>query len=152
MAAVLKEELPMPPLPEAREPESGSTAALSYQRDLWERSVLFLDILRERADRMLEHEAEGLPPVLAFAHQVVLDARGFERPAGYALVRITGEDHCLDEAKPPVIVVDPRAGHGPGDGRGASPLWQAGLEATGAAGRAAGEGRFCGRRSVGRSA
>ena len=116
MAAVLKEELPMPPLPEAREPESGSTAALSYQRDLWERSVLFLDILRERADRMLEHEAEGLPPVLAFAHQVVLDARGFERPAGYALVRITGEDHCLDEAKPPVIVVDPRAGHGPGIG------------------------------------
>ena len=88
----------------------------SYQRDLWERSVLFLDILRERAERMLEHEAAGLPPVLAFAHELVLDARSFERPANYALVRITGEDRCLDEAKPPVIVIDPRAGHGPGIG------------------------------------
>ena len=116
MAAVLKEPLPTLPLPDTGAPESGAAAAWSYQRDLWERSVLFLDVLRERADRMLEHEAAGLPPVLAFQHEMVLDARGFERPASYALVRITGEDHCLDEAKPPVIVVDPRAGHGPGIG------------------------------------
>ena len=39
----------------------------------------------------------------------------------YALLRITevGEDcweDCVDPAKPPVIVVDPRAGHGPGIG------------------------------------
>ena len=50
-----------------------------------------------------------------------LDARRFERPANYALLRITrvGEDcleDCVDAAKPPVVVFDPRAGHGPGIG------------------------------------
>ncbi len=49
------------------------------------------------------------------------DARQFEHPANYALLRIIeiGEDcwdDCIDPEKPPVIVVDPRAGHGPGIG------------------------------------
>lgn len=51
----------------------------------------------------------------------LLDARRFEQPANYALLRITtlGEEHaddCVDKNKPPVIVIDPRAGHGPGIG------------------------------------
>ena len=36
--------------------------APSYQQDLWQRGVLFLDILRERANNMLDHEQAGLPP------------------------------------------------------------------------------------------
>lgn len=105
----------------AGETDRWTRDAFDYQRDYLQRSVLFLDILRERANRMLDHEAEGLPPVLAFQHELVLDAREFERPANYALVRITAADgaragHRVDEAKPPVIVVDPRAGHGPGIG------------------------------------
>jgi hypothetical protein len=52
---------------------------------------------------------------------MLLDARQFERPANYALLRITevGEDcwdDCVDPEKAPVIVLDPRAGHGPGLG------------------------------------
>jgi hypothetical protein len=59
--------------------------------------------------------------VLTFAHETILDARRFERPSNYALLRITtvGEEHaddCVDDSKPPVIVIDPRAGHGPGIG------------------------------------
>ncbi len=36
---------------------------LAYGRDLWERSVLFLDTLRERADNMIAHERAGMPPL-----------------------------------------------------------------------------------------
>lgn len=94
---------------------------LSYQRDAWERSILFFDVLRQRADNMLAHELAGKPPLLDFDYETVLDARGFRRPANYVLLRITRYadrclEDCLDPAKPPVIIVDPRAGHGPGIG------------------------------------
>src|SRR5262245_39731783 len=93
----------------------------NYPIDVWQRSVLFWDVLRKRANIMLEHEEAGMPPVLSFQYEMLLDARLFERPANYALLRITtvGEVHadkCVDENNPPVIVIDPRAGHGPGIG------------------------------------
>ena len=94
---------------------------MEYQIDAFQRSVLFFDTLRQRADNMLEHEKAGMPPLLDFKYEMVLDARKFERPANYALLKITeaGEDcleDCLDPDKPPVMIVDPRAGHGPGIG------------------------------------
>jgi hypothetical protein len=95
--------------------------AFRYQIDRWQRSVLFLDMLRERANNMLSHEAAGMPPPLDFDYETILDARRFKHPANYALLRITrchedrAED-CIDDNKPPVIIVDPRAGHGPGIG------------------------------------
>ena len=105
-------------------PASGNTITgsnLPYAQDAFERWILFLDALRERADNMIAHERQGMPPLLDFDYELLLDARNFERPANYALLRITrvGDDcwdDCVDEAKPPVIVIDPRAGHGPGIG------------------------------------
>jgi len=93
----------------------------AYQRDVWERSILFWDTLRQRADNMIAHERAGKPPLLDFDYEMILDARRFDEPANYALLRITRIDEacledCLDPEKPPVIVVDPRAGHGPGIG------------------------------------
>jgi hypothetical protein len=93
----------------------------AYQRDVWERWVLFLDTLRQRADDMLAHERAGKPPLLDFDYELVLDARRFGKPANYALLRVTrvGDDcldDCVDLSKPPVMIFDPRAGHGPGIG------------------------------------
>lgn len=93
----------------------------AYQRDLWERGILFWDTLRQRADNMIAHERAGKPPLLDFEYEMILDARRFEEPANYALLRITRIDEacledCLDPEKPPVVVLDPRAGHGPGIG------------------------------------
>ena len=92
-----------------------------YTQDAFERWILFLEALRERADNMIAHERQGMPPLLDFDYELLLDARNLERPANYALLRITrvGDDcwdDCVDAAKPPVIVIDPRAGHGPGIG------------------------------------
>ncbi|MGB8399408.1 DUF3141 domain-containing protein [Bradyrhizobium sp.] len=94
---------------------------VAYQRDFLERTILFWDTLRQRADNMIAHERAGKPPLLDFDYELVLDARRFERPVNYALLRITryGDEcleDCLDPAKPPVMIVDPRAGHGPGIG------------------------------------
>ena len=94
---------------------------LAYQRDFWERAILFWDTLRQRADNMIAHERAGKPPLLDFDYETILDARRFERPVNYALLRITRYadkclEDCLDPAKPPVLIVDPRAGHGPGIG------------------------------------
>ena len=95
--------------------------AWRYQVDFWQRSVLFLDTLRERAENMLAHEQAGLPPLLNFKYETVLDARQFEHPANYALLKINvvGDaclEDCAKEGARPVIVFDPRAGHGPGIG------------------------------------
>ncbi len=101
--------------------EAVVSEAMHYGLDLWQRHLLFLDTLRERANNMLAHEQSGLPPVLSFDYESVLDARRFERPVSYALLRITGAqdkcaEDCVKEGNRPVIVIDPRAGHGPGIG------------------------------------
>ena len=47
---------------------------------------------------MLEHERAGLPPLLDFKYETLLDARSFERSVNYALLRITEIDgHCWDD-------------------------------------------------------
>ena len=54
---------------------------IAYQNEFFRRSIVFLDILRERANNMLAHEQAGLPPLLSFEYETILDARRFERPA-----------------------------------------------------------------------
>ena len=107
--------------PAAKAAAVGAPELVAYQHDVWERTILFWGALRQRADNMLEHERAGLPPLLDFKSETLLDARRFDRAVNYALLRITevGEDcwdDCVDPNKAPVIVVDPRAGHGPGIG------------------------------------
>jgi pimeloyl-ACP methyl ester carboxylesterase len=88
-----------------------------YGVDFVQRSILYWDTLRQRGNNWLAHEAAGKPPVLAYDYEVLADARTFERPANYALVRIVPPaDMTIDERLRPYIIVDPRAGHGPGIG------------------------------------
>jgi hypothetical protein len=49
--------------------------ALNYYVDTWQRSVLYLDALRQRADNLIDHEKNGMPPLLDFAYETVLDGR-----------------------------------------------------------------------------
>ena len=92
--------------------------AVEYWTDAFQRSVLFWDILRERGNEYIEHEQSGKPPVLVFDFQIILDARKFVRPANYALAAIVPPPDCVptDQNKRPFVVIDPRAGHGPGIG------------------------------------
>ena len=76
-----------------------------------------LDVLRERGNTYLEQSAKEVPHVLGFKAELVHDGRTLERPVNYALVRIVPPAGTkIDPTKAPIIVVDPRAGHGPGIG------------------------------------
>lgn len=91
--------------------------SLRYTTDLAQRTALFWDTLRERGNNYLEHERAGAPPVLHFEYKMVLDARGLDRPVNYALVRIVPPAGIsVDDNRRPYIIIDPRAGHGPGIG------------------------------------
>ena len=95
------------------------TGLLDYWVDAAQRSILFWDTLRERGNEYLRHEMAGKPPLLKFEHELLMDARGFaEHPCNYALLRILPRagDAPTDPTLRPFVVVDPRAGHGPGIG------------------------------------
>ncbi len=88
-----------------------------YSTDLAQRSILFLDTLRERGNNFVERNQQGLPPVLHFAYETVVDGRTLARPVNYALVRIVPpEGVTVDSTRRPYMIIDPRAGHGPGIG------------------------------------
>ena len=92
-------------------------AAWEYWTDAAQRTVLFWDVMRQRGNQFLEHAEKGKPPVLVFEHEMVLDGRTLERPVNYFLVRIIPVAGTRqDLRKRPFVVVDPRAGHGPGIG------------------------------------
>jgi hypothetical protein len=79
--------------------------------------VLYWDVMRKRGNQALEHEEKGRPPVLSFPYEMVVDGRTLERPVNYFLLRIVpGEETSADPRKRPFVVIDPRAGHGPGIG------------------------------------
>ncbi len=93
------------------------TDAYGYAVDAAQRSILFLDTLRQRGNNFLEHAQAGLPPVLHFDYETVVDGRRLARPVNYALVRIVPpEGVTVDSSRRPYVIIDPRAGHGPGIG------------------------------------
>jgi hypothetical protein len=99
------------------EPIFGANSAVEYWVDAWQRSILLLDVLRQRGNNYLEHNARKAPHVLSFDVELVLDGRSLPRPVNYALVRIVPpKGTAVERHKRPFIVFDPRAGHGPGIG------------------------------------
>jgi Protein of unknown function (DUF3141) len=92
-------------------------AAVEYMIDATQRSVLFWDVMRQRGNQYREHLAETAPHVLDYGAELVVDGRKLERPVNYALVRIVPPPGAeIDLTRRPFVVVDPRAGHGPGIG------------------------------------
>src|SRR6476646_10224340 len=64
------------------------TAFNEYARDFWERSVLFLDILRQRGNQregMLAHQATS---VLIYDSELVMRGDELPHPVNYSLLRI----------------------------------------------------------------
>ena len=103
--------------PASLNPQQAWQDWVQYGVDFAQRSVLFFDTLRQRGTNWIAHEEAGKPPVLAYKYEVLADGRTMERPVNHALVRIIpppGVD--VDNRMRPYIIIDPRAGHGPGIG------------------------------------
>jgi pimeloyl-ACP methyl ester carboxylesterase len=94
-----------------------ANAAYEYALDLWQRGLLYADVMRERGNQYLEHLAQITPNVLSFEAEVIMFGPSLERPVNYGLARIIPPEGVeIDPRKRPFVVVDPRAGHGPGIG------------------------------------
>jgi pimeloyl-ACP methyl ester carboxylesterase len=92
-------------------------SAIEYLVDTGQRGVLFLDVMRQRGARYRQHLAETAPHVLDYAVELIMDGRNFKRPVNYALVRVDPPSGVeIDLKRRPFVVIDPRAGHGPGIG------------------------------------
>ena len=88
-----------------------------YMTDAMQRTVLFWDVMRQRSEQYYSERAKEVPHVLRFDAELVLDGRTFEKPVNYLLARINPPaGMTVDPRKRPFVVVDPRAGHGPGIG------------------------------------
>src|SRR5438105_8379092 len=91
--------------------------AMDYMMDAAQRTVLFWDVMRQRGNQYREHLAETAPHVLDYKVELLIDGRRLDQPVNYALARVvppTGIE--IDPTRRPFVVVDPRAGHGPGIG------------------------------------
>jgi hypothetical protein len=88
---------------------------VDYVVDAAQRTILFWDVMRQRGNQYHEHLAQAAPHVLSYAAELVLDGRTLKRPVNYALVRIIPPKGVeIDSTRRPFVIVDPRAGHGPG--------------------------------------
>jgi hypothetical protein len=59
-----------------------------YWLDACQRSILFLDVLRERGNHYVAQREKLAPNVLTFDVELVRDGRTLPRPVNYVLVRI----------------------------------------------------------------
>jgi poly(3-hydroxyalkanoate) synthetase len=117
------------------------SAGMEYTLDRWQRLILLGAIMRRRGNNYLDHLRAGQPPVLVFGYDPVLDGMDFDPPVNYTLVKIherraSAKDRRITSRKTkvrrqilpeaqrpkndaslrPLVVIDPRAGHGPGIG------------------------------------
>jgi pimeloyl-ACP methyl ester carboxylesterase len=91
--------------------------AMDYAIDAAQRTVLFWDVMRQRGNQYRDHLAETVPNVLSYKAELIIDGRTLERPVNYGLVRIVPpQGVTIDPHRRPFVIVDPRAGHGPGIG------------------------------------
>lgn len=91
--------------------------AMDYWVDALQRNAIFMDIMHQRGEQYREHASAETSHVLSFEAEHVLDGRELPRPVNYLLVRIRRLDNMpVDPLKRPFVIVDPRAGLGPGIG------------------------------------
>jgi hypothetical protein len=91
--------------------------AVEYFADAAQRSLLFWDVMRQRGNAYVAHLNDKVSHVLEYQPELAVDGRKLDRPVNYALVRIVPPAGVeIDMKRRPFVVIDPRAGHGPGIG------------------------------------
>ncbi|MFW8567142.1 DUF3141 domain-containing protein [Orrella sp. 11846] len=90
-------------------------AAIEYMTDAWQRGILYTDVMRQRGNQYQRHMSKQAPNVLSMRAELIMDGRTLDKPVNYMLTRIVPpKSKPIDPFKRPFVVVDPRAGHGPG--------------------------------------
>lgn len=96
---------------------STANSMAEYLIDAGQRSVLYWDAMRQRGNQYEAHMAQKTPHVLKFDYEMIINGRTLKEPVNYGLVKILPPPGVTtDHRKRPFVVIDPRAGHGPGIG------------------------------------
>jgi hypothetical protein len=104
-------------MPASMSPFGIFAPAMDYLTDAAQRGVLFWDVMRQRGNQYREHLAQRAPHVLDYEVELRVDGRTLDRPVNYGLVRVIPPPGVeIDPTRRPFVIVDPRAGHGPGIG------------------------------------
>lgn len=89
----------------------------AYLADIAQRCVLYWDTLRQRGDNTLTYQAEDRPLLLKFDYELLMEGKDLAEPCNYALLHITPKaGQIIDDSLQPIVIVDPRGGHGAGIG------------------------------------
>lgn len=88
-----------------------------YWTDSCQRGALFFDILRQRGDEQADMASRPMATVLTFEHEIIMSGSSLPRPINFSLARvIPPAGTAIAPTKRPIVIVDPRAGQGPGIG------------------------------------
>lgn len=93
------------------------TAMREYLVDAYQRSIILLDVLRQRGNTQQAISSRPMATVLCYDYEIIMEGPALRRPINYYLARIKpASSVCVDSSKAPIVVIDPRAGQGPGIG------------------------------------
>ena len=88
-----------------------------FMKDAVQRQALMFNVLRQRGNVYTAHLDAGMPPVLDYQYEVVVDGKDLVRPVNYLLLKLTPpQGVVINPERAPVLIIDPRAGHGAGIG------------------------------------
>ena len=88
-----------------------------FMKDAVQRQALMFNALRQRGNVYTAHLDAGMPPVLDYQYEVVVDGKDLVRPVNYLLLKLTPpQGVVINPERAPVLIIDPRAGHGAGIG------------------------------------
>jgi hypothetical protein len=88
-----------------------------FMKDAVQRQALMFNAMRQRGNVYTAHLDAGMPPVLDYQYEVVIDGKELVRPVNYLLLKLTPpEGVVINPERAPVLIIDPRAGHGAGIG------------------------------------
>lgn len=94
-----------------------ATSSMAYLIDAVQRHFLVLQTLIERGNQYLACDAHDDAGALKFDFERIQDGRGLAQRCNYALLALKPPaNQPIDPLARPVVVVDPRAGNGPGIG------------------------------------
>ena len=88
-----------------------------FIKDAVQRQALMFNALRQRGNAYTAHLEAGMPPVLDYQYEVIVDGKDLVCPVNYLLLKLTPPSGVvINPERAPVLIIDPRAGHGAGIG------------------------------------
>ena len=84
----------------------------NYIQDAFERSVLFLDVMRRRGNDYLEQSSRTAPHVLNFEFELLIDGRTLPKPVNYVFVKIAPPAGVTIESKKRPFIIFAEVGPG----------------------------------------